>query len=57
MDVCKVDKNVIQYLTEISNIAEELQTAKDGRRCPSVPYFYHHHPCYHLYAGYLQLYT
>jgi len=38
MDVCKVDKNVIQDLAEISTIAEKLRLAKDGRHCPSVPY-------------------
>jgi hypothetical protein len=38
MDVCKVDENVIQDLAEIRRIAEKLRIAKDGRRCPSVPY-------------------
>ena len=30
MDVCKVDKIVIQDLAEISSIAEKLKIGKDG---------------------------
>ena len=38
MDVCKVDKIVIQDLAEIRSIVEKLRIAKDGRRFPSLPY-------------------